>query len=134
MPIQELGHAHDLLRRAKAVRGDLPFRMEFNPHFNYGRSSHQVEQCKDEVVFTSQGPDATALRLRSSVPLWVENGTALAEFRLRAGESAAFILEDANQTEGSPSAAPDYISESFKETMNFWQGWIARSRYRGQIG
>jgi GH15 family glucan-1,4-alpha-glucosidase len=132
MPIQELGHAHDLVRRAKTVRGDLPFRMEFNPHFNYGRSSHQVEQRKDEVVFTSQGPDCTALRLRSSVPLRVENGAALAEFRLRAGENAAFILEDANQTEGSPSAAPDYISESFKETMNFWQGWIARSRYRGR--
>jgi GH15 family glucan-1,4-alpha-glucosidase len=132
MPIKDLGHSHDLVRRAKTVRGDLPFRMEFNPHFNYGRSSHQAEQRKDHVLFTSEGPDGTVLRLRSSVPLRLENGAAFAEFRLRAGETAAFILEEADEAGGSPSAAPDYISESFKETMSFWQRWIARSRYRGR--
>jgi GH15 family glucan-1,4-alpha-glucosidase len=132
MPIKELGHAHDLVRRAKTVRGDLPFRMEFNPHFNYGRSAHQVEQRPDHLLFTSEGPDGTVLRLRSSVPLRLENRAAFAEFRLRAGETAAFILEEADPAAGSPSAAPDYISESFKETMNFWQRWVAKSRYDGR--
>src|SRR5687768_15801472 len=27
MPVQELGHAHDLVRRAKTVRGDVRFRI-----------------------------------------------------------------------------------------------------------
>jgi GH15 family glucan-1,4-alpha-glucosidase len=132
MPITELGHAHNLVRRAKTVRGDIPYRMEFNPRFNFGRSSHHVEQSKDHVLFTSKDPAGTVLRLRSSVPLRLENGAACAEFRLRAGETAAFILEEAQPEEASRSAAPDYISDSFKETMNFWQRWVAKSRYRGR--
>jgi len=106
--------------------------MELSPRFNYGRSPHRVEQRNHQVLFISEGPDRTVLRLRTSMPLRLENGTASAEFRLRAGETAEFILEEATPEETSPSAAQDYVSESFKETLNFWQLWISKSRYRGR--
>jgi GH15 family glucan-1,4-alpha-glucosidase len=28
--------------------------------------------------------------------------------------------------------APDYVSRTFKDTMNFWHGWLARSTYQGR--
>ena len=56
----------------------------------------------------------------------------MAEFKLRAGESASFILEEVVAGEESPSAQADYTSESFKETMNFWLQWVGRSQYHGR--
>ena len=124
MPIKHLGHRHDLVRRVKVVRGELLLRMVCAPRFDYGRAEHTAEKRKDEVLFASKGEDRTAVRLRTSVPVQIRNGDAVAEFKLRAGESASFILEEVVEGEESPSAQADYTSESFKETMNFWLQWI----------
>jgi GH15 family glucan-1,4-alpha-glucosidase len=133
MPILELGHAHDLIRRAKCIRGDIPFRMVCNPRFDYGRAGHKVRQNKHEVLFISEGEDKTVLRLRSQVPLRIVNGAAVAEFTLQSGGRAVFVLEDAGGGRtGSPSAAPHYSTESFKQTMNFWRDWVRCSQYRGR--
>ena len=132
MPIEHLGHCHDLVRRVKVVRGALALRMVCAPRFDYGRAEHSVERRKGEVLFVSKGRDHTAVRLRASIPIRVREGDAVAEFKLRAGESATFILEEALAGKESPSAQPDYTSESFKETMNFWLQWVGRSQYRGR--
>ena len=132
MPITDLGHQHDLVRRVKAVRGDLRFRMVFDPKFDYGRATHRVERGKHETLFISSGQDKTALRLRSEKAIRIENGAAIAEFSLRSGETAAFILEDASKGSDSCSVAHHYATNSFKETMNFWQAWVRRSHYRGR--
>lgn len=132
MPITLLGHAHALVRRVKCIRGDIPFRMVCEPRFDYARAKHRVQKKKHEVVFISQGTDKTALRLRSEAPLRVGNGTAVAEFKLRSGETAAFVLEDAAQRGESQSTSPDYVTESFKQTMNFWRDWVRHSRYQGR--
>lgn len=130
MPISALGHCHALVRRAKAVRGDVKFRLELDPQFNYGRSGHRVERGKKYVRFSSEGPDQTVLRFLACVPVRVENGKVFAEFQLRAGQSAGFVLEDGKGE--SRSSGAHYVSDSFKQTMNFWQEWIAHSRYRGR--
>lgn len=133
MPIEKLGHAHDLVRRAKAVRGSVRFRMVCSPKFDYGRAQHRLERENGGLLFISEGSDGTVLRLRSEVPVRIENGAALAEFELAAGKTAAFILEEADGSHGSsPSSAPDYVSSSFKQTMNFWRDWIRKCQYRGR--
>ena len=132
MPIKHLGHSHDLVRRVKVVRGEIALRMVCAPRFDYGRAEHSVEKRKNEVLFASKGKDRTAVRLRASVPVRIKAGDAVAEFKLRAGESASFILEEVLEGEESPSAQADYTSESFKETMNFWLQWVGRSQYRGR--
>lgn len=130
MAMQHLGHRHNLVRRVKVVRGALEFRMECAPKFDYGRSTHTVEKRRREVLFLPRKSNCPALRLRSSLPLETHNGQATAQFKLRAGQTAYFILEQAD--DDSPSAHPDYVSESFKETMNFWLGWVAQSKYQGR--
>ncbi len=132
MPIKHLGHCHDLVRRVKVVRGEIALRMVCAPRFDYGRAEHSVEKRKGEVIFTSRGKDRTVVRLRASVPVRTIEGDAVAEFRLRAGENASFILEGVLAGEESPSAQADYTSESFKETMNFWLQWVGRSQYHGR--
>lgn len=132
MPITDLGHAHNLVRRAKTIRGDITWRMVCKPRFDYGRATHRVEKKKNEVLFCSRGADKTVLRLRNEVPIRMEDGAAVAEFRLRSGETAAFVLEDAQHPGPSRSAGQHYVAESFKQTMNFWQGWIGKSEYHGR--
>lgn len=131
MAMQHLGHSHNLVRRVKVVRGEIKFRMTFAPKFDYGRTRHTVEKKNPHhIIFTPAGKNLRALLLRTSVPVKIENGEAHAEFKLRADQTASFILEEA--TGESPSENSDYVSEAFKETMNFWLDWVGQSKYHGR--
>jgi GH15 family glucan-1,4-alpha-glucosidase len=132
MPISDQADCRSLVRRVKTIRGDIQYRMICQPRFDYGRANHRLEQKKNEVLFVSEGPDKSVLRLRSSVSLRLENGAATAEFGLRSEQSASFVVEDASGTEPSRSSALSYVPDAFKQTMNFWQNWIRRSQYRGR--
>src|ERR1043166_8142078 len=125
-----MGHAHDIIRRVKTVRGEIRFRMLCQPRFDYARKSHRVERKDGEVLFLCEDRSLT-LRLRASTPLNIENGAASAEFTLRAGECALFVLEQADH-EQSPSSSADYVSPAFKETINFWRRWVSHSTYQGR--
>ena len=44
MPIQRgaAAHRHRLIRRVVGVRGEIRFRLDVQPRFNYGRDPHNV--------------------------------------------------------------------------------------------
>jgi GH15 family glucan-1,4-alpha-glucosidase len=132
MPVEETGQAHVLIRRAKTVRGEIQYRMVCAPRFDYARTTHRTESRGADILFMPEGGPQPALRLRSSIPVRLAEGQAIAEFTLRAGETAAFILDAAPAGEGSPVDAPGYVSQSFKDTLNFWRRWIGRSTYQGR--
>jgi len=130
-------HPHDhprvLVRRVKTVRGVVRYDLRFDPRFDYARADHTVERRDGEVIFASKGPDKTALRLRTGIPLEIDaDGAATATIELAAGEKAAFVLEEVGPGLASPSAAPDYVARAFKDTVNFWRSWIGRSQYTGR--
>ena len=131
MPVRSPTRA--LVRRVKTVRGEISFRMRCAPRFDYGRARHRVERRSErEWVFASEGADRVAFLLRSDVPLTLEDGDAVASFRLGAGQFASFILEEVTPGQPAVSSAPDYVSASFKLTGDFWRSLIARSTYRGR--
>jgi GH15 family glucan-1,4-alpha-glucosidase len=134
MPVEDGGQAHNLVRRVKTVRGEIRFRMHCDPRFDYARATHSVERHSDrEVIFSGRGGAGTlTLRLCSSVAMQLADGAAVAEFTLRADESASFVLEVVVADEPSPGRRPDYESEAFKQTVNFWRRWVDRCTYRGR--
>jgi GH15 family glucan-1,4-alpha-glucosidase len=132
MPVAEAGHAHQLIRRAKTVRGEIRFRVTCAPRFNYGRATHRVEQRDGRVIFSSEGEDKTVLRLRTEVPIEIRNGDVEAEFTLHSGDHATFILEDATGGRESHSKAEHHAIDAFKETMNYWRHWVRQSGYKGR--
>jgi GH15 family glucan-1,4-alpha-glucosidase len=132
MPIQHLGHRHNLVRRVKVVRGEISLQMVCAPRFDYGRRTHAVRKKGHAFYFTPNKGSQSPLLFRSSVPAKIDHASVRANFTLRTGEIAWFILEEDGDGEESPSARPDYLTESFKETMNFWLSWIGRSQYRGR--
>src|SRR6202044_3340602 len=74
MPLQPLGHSQHLVRRVKVVRGEIRFRMVCAPKFDYGRAGHTIEKkSSQEIIFIPAKKNLSALRLRSSAPLKIEN-------------------------------------------------------------
>jgi GH15 family glucan-1,4-alpha-glucosidase len=130
--IEESKNCHQLVRRAKGVRGESEFEIIFDPRFDYGRAGHKVDVREGEILFHSDGPCGMTLRLRSQVPLEVKNGAVVGRFTLRAGETAAFVLEEAHPDRPSPSMSPHYVTQAFKDTVNYWRTWIGRSQYHGR--
>src|SRR5205823_3982750 len=88
-------------------------------------------EAEDEsVIFKSKGADGLVLRLRSSVPLDWSDGDATATFRLPCGESASFVLEDADAHLSCDTGR--YVAESFKNTLNYWRKWMSHCKYVGR--
>ena len=93
MPVAAPGlHHHRLIRRVLCVRGDMRFRVEVEPRFDYGRAAHETAIHEHGAVFST--PELT-LALASSVELEPRNDGVYGEFSLAPGESATFVLETA---------------------------------------
>jgi GH15 family glucan-1,4-alpha-glucosidase len=121
---------HRIVRRVSVVRGVLPFRLDCRPAFDYGRARHEAVGKSEGILFhTSQ----LALSLQGTVPLRLEQGGAIAEFDLQAGERAVFVLEAAAEPEalGARVSAPE-VEEWHQQTVAYWRRWLARSRYVGR--
>ena len=132
MPIEEQDHPHAIVRHVRTVRGDVRFRMRCAPRFDYGRAEHTVEVREGEVLFASQGRDATTLRLRTPVPVRVEDGAAIAEFELRSGEGIDFVLEEARESCPQGAATTEWCERMRDTTAQFWRQWIGGSHYAGR--
>ncbi|WP_162055520.1 glycoside hydrolase family 15 protein [Pontibacter pamirensis] len=133
MPVEELYQGKELIRRVTCVHGDLDFRMHCGPRFNYARSPHVTEQLNpNEVIFLSEGPDSTLIRLKSTVPLHMEEGDAVATFCLKTGEKADFILEFIDHSTPPGIDLEEFVTQSLYDTINYWKDWVAQSSYKGR--
>ena len=120
-----------VVRRAKAVRGEVTFRVRCAPRFGYGQTPHGAEGGGETVCFTAED-GSLKMRLDASVPLQVADGDAVAEFTLGPGETATFVLEVGGACEGAPRASHRFSARAFKDTENFWRRWIGHSTYTGR--
>jgi GH15 family glucan-1,4-alpha-glucosidase len=131
MPVEDRGGARALVRRARAVRGELEFDCVLAPRFAYATANHRVIRTADgSIVFESE--DGIALRLRVDVPCELVDGDVRARFRLRTGETASFVLEPAELGDASPWQTSKALDEAFDRTVRYWHRWARRSSYRGR--
>jgi len=127
MPIQPPGAP---VRRVLGVRGEMRFRIEVEPRFNYGRDAHELFFHESGVLFRS--PEL-CLALETATPLR-QHGEAdvHAEFTLLAGESATFVLEQVPETYVPRKYSEDETREAFERTVEYWRRWLSQSRYTGR--
>ena len=131
MPVGETGRMRCVVRRAKAVLGEITFRVRCAPRFGYGPAGHRVTADGGQALFLPDDGGA-ALRLLSTAALEVRDGDAVAEVTLRPGETATFIVEVGDLERESPARGEHYAAEAFKRTVNFWRTWLGRSTYKGR--
>jgi GH15 family glucan-1,4-alpha-glucosidase len=123
-----------LVRSVVVPRGVMPFRMSCTPRFDYARAEHTASGNSFEVTFTSKGPDQTAFRLLSTVPMTIEGNDVFAEFTTGERQEVHFVLEalSADAQRDGREALSFYTTTSFHSTVNYWKDWIGKSKYSGR--
>ncbi|WP_224408282.1 glycoside hydrolase family 15 protein [Afifella sp. IM 167] len=121
MPLDGSGR---IVRRAKAIQGDIAFNLVCDPRFDYARSLPKAEAIEGGVAFTD---GERSLYLYSDVPLTAGEAGAEATFTLKEGEHAFAILCPGRKD--VPHIDADYVTESFKATVSFWHDWVAKGTY-----
>jgi GH15 family glucan-1,4-alpha-glucosidase len=128
---------HRLVRLVRVVRGQMRFRVDCQPRFNYGRDSHETEVTPDGAVFRSGEFAVTVHVARRGDRLAREQDVRRTEAgfeavaTLSAGDVGGMVLETASS--GPPRVIPpEEILHLFEQTRDFWRRWIGRSRYTGR--
>jgi len=123
------GH-HQLIRRVRVVRGEMAFRMECSPAFDYAREGHETEISPEGACFRSSG---ISLGLATHTPLDENAGAAVAEFSLGEGEAAVFVLREIERGGGcGVSFSEEEEDEHFRRTVEYWRRWLSQCTYTGR--
>jgi GH15 family glucan-1,4-alpha-glucosidase len=126
---RESAHRPRIIRRVLAVRGEMRFVVEVAPRFDYARARHEVALVPQGARFRSP---VLELSLSTRCPLEIIDGDVRARVTLRAGESAAFVLERVEPGELPALYSDVDIAAAFDATVEFWRRWLSRSRYGGR--
>jgi GH15 family glucan-1,4-alpha-glucosidase len=132
MPIHEAPGSvfrHRLIRRVLGVRGELTFRVEVEPRFNYGRDPHTTVFHENGVVFRSED---MSLALESATPLTLTGTGVTCEITLSPGESVTFVLERVTEDYVPRPYSENETREAFDRTIEYWRRWLSKSRYQGR--
>jgi GH15 family glucan-1,4-alpha-glucosidase len=133
MPVEELYDGKELIRRVITIRGDVHYKMNCTPRFNYAMDGHRILRINShEVIFESSGKQSISLRLISSVPLRIKNGDVFSEFKLGAGETADFMLKHIDKKHDTSIDFEEFITESLFKTINYWKEWVNQCNYNGR--
>jgi pentatricopeptide repeat protein len=125
------GHGrHQLIRRVKVVRGEMNFRMECSPAFNYARDDHKTEVTKGGACFRSA---QLSLGLATDVPLRSESNRAVAEFSLQEEQMAVFVLRQIESgADCGLTLSERQEQELFMQTVEYWRRWLSKCTYTGR--
>ncbi len=133
MPVgaPENGHGyHQLIRRVKVVRGEVTFRMECFPAFDYAREEHETEISDEGACFRSPRLN---LGLTASVPLEQQGSGVAAEITLHEEQTAMFVLQEIEAGAGcGVSLSEQEEEELLRQTVEYWRRWLSQCTYTGR--
>jgi len=119
--------ASQLVRLVRAVRGRVDVEIRCAPAFDYARARTEVEIVEGSGAFFFS--PLTQLVLRATVPLTADGSAAVGRPVREEGESLALALS----RWGSPHPLEmGEVQDLLAGTLQYWQRWIRRSRYRGR--
>ncbi len=126
MPVR--GEASDVIRVIVGREGVVRLRGELDIRFGYGQQRPEWSaQGAHRALATANGQRA---RLAASVPLKIGDARCSAQFAVRPGDQAAFVLTYFGAGEREPADVdPD---QALRETEQFWQDWSGRCTYHGR--
>ncbi len=117
-----------LVRQASCVRGRATFDLACRPAFDYGRASHSVDLVTGVGAVFVSGDNRCVLR--TSVKLELDGqGGVRSTFALDEGEQIDAVLEWNGEVRPLNEGE---TGDCFNSTNEFWQKWLAHSRYRGR--
>jgi GH15 family glucan-1,4-alpha-glucosidase len=121
------GHASDIVRLVRGVRGRVGLRMELVIRFGFGTDIPWVKRTEDGALLAICGQDMTVLR--TPVEIRGEDMTTVAEFEVNEEETIPFVL-----TYGPshlPVPRPINPAQALQDTEDFWTEWCSHCTYEG---
>jgi GH15 family glucan-1,4-alpha-glucosidase len=132
MPIDNptsVSENHKIVRVVRCLRGEMPFRLECEPRFDFARQGHKLSITSDGAVFQANGQDVV-LHGAAGVERSADGDVHL-DFTLQAGEVRGFMLETAARGAPQPISMGEAI-RLFDDTVNYWRSWLAKCTYQGR--
>ena len=124
------GDYHQIIRRVTVVRGSMKFRLECHPAFDYARAEHVTEIQPEGALFRAKG---LTIALSTRTELKAEGTGVSAEFTLKEGQSATFVLAGGPDEDVCLSCLTEEESnQAFKQTVDYWRHWVSQCNYRGR--
>ncbi|MGH9617387.1 MAG: glycoside hydrolase family 15 protein, partial [Acidobacteriaceae bacterium] len=120
---------HEIVRIARSVRGEVRFRLECAPAFNYARSPHQATPMESGVLFESE---KDRMVLLGPGEWQIDAGKAILEFSLQSGQTAEFALRYITRDGADGLKAPVDGNRLMNETLAFWREWASHCTYEGR--
>ena len=120
---------HKIVRVVRCLRGEMPFRLECEPRFDFARRSHKLSLTPEGAVFHADGQDVV-LHGAAGVERSGDGDVRL-DFTLKAGEVRGFMLETAARGAPQPVSQGEAI-RLFDDTVRYWRGWLAKCTYQGR--
>ncbi len=132
MPILGDSVPNQVVRMVRVIKGEIQFRVQCHPRYDYARASHTVEKRDNTVFFRpAEGTGQPTTVLQSTVPLEVEGDGVSTVFRLKECATALFVFGE-DSGEAQAAFDPAVIEQRFAETSAYWRHWIGKSRYSGR--
>lgn len=131
MPVYNEEHNCALIRKITTIRGKIKFKVTCAPRFDYARAKHSVKKEKNDLIFTPKSGGQMPLRLLSDQSLDVDEDNGVAGFTLKESEEASFLLEAEHNDYHRRGKFKEYVHDTYHATVNFWQNWISKSKYKG---
>lgn len=139
MPLQASGDETDstIVRKIKAIRGDITFKVYCVPRFDYAEAKHEADlkEKKNEIIFTAINDGNVQLRLIADIPLQLKRKDGYAEFTLKESEMAHIVLQAVKKDhKGAFKGINYYAHDTYHETIAKWREWVGKSTYKGHYG
>ncbi len=133
MPVEEVGWAHNLVRRAKTVRGEVAFRMVCDPRLRLRPSVAQGrnQEGGGDIRLRRPGQDGSASAHARARAHRERRGGGRVQAEDRRNLRLGCWKRSCPASRRRPRR-PDYVAEAFKMTSSFWRNWIGRSQYKGR--
>ena len=122
------GHASDIVRLVRGVRGKVKLQMQLVIRFGFGIDVPWVRRTEDGALLAIAGPDMTVLR--TPVETRGEDLTTVAGFEVHEGETIPFVLTYGPSHLHLPE--PINPAQALEDTEKFWTDWCSRSTYDGE--
>jgi GH15 family glucan-1,4-alpha-glucosidase len=121
------GHASDIVRLVRGVRGRVKLQMQLVIRFGFGADIPWVKRTDEGALLAIGGQDMTVLR--TPVAMRGEDMTTVADFEVEEGQTVPFVL-----TYGPshlPIPAPIDPAQALQDTEDYWTDWCSHCTYEG---
>jgi GH15 family glucan-1,4-alpha-glucosidase len=119
-----------IVRIVRGLVGLVPFRLVFDPRFDYART--QPEWCLDVPLGAQALWGEQSLTLSTDIPVRLDGGCVQAEFAVTPGREIRFCAAYREPPPMFWGEEPVNDARRWQaETEAYWRGWLERCKYRG---